>query len=282
MKRLLIACLMVGGASAASLPAYPVVYDPSVRGPVKNPAYMATPPRTVPSAMPREAPLPASAPAYAAPGYSAPTVQHYPRYMDSSNYEFNISVNYGFKASPDNPYACDMLGFELEGAYYFTNRQAVTLSIGFAGGGDDENFWVTPHDGHPPVPWTDSFDRSSFTLALGYRFSHRVNRFCDLQVGAKCGLDVQSIDTEFGYGWSDSYYDNPWDCGKRHTSVGMIYAGYVNLCFPISRNAMLLIGYQYRGSTAKPDAKYGYPYDMSFQTGTMRWHEVRVGAVFTF
>ena len=279
MKKPLIACLMVGGAVAAPLPDYPVVYDPVMRGPVQNPAYAAPHPASR-SMMPRGNAT-TSASAYAAPGYSGLTAQHYPRYRDPSNYEFTISVNYGFKASPDNPYSCDMLGFELEGAYYLTDHQAVTLSIGFAGGGDDENFWVTPREG-PPIPWTDSFDRSSVTLALGYRFSHRLSRFCELQVGAKCGLDVQSIDTEFGYGWSDYYYDNPWDCGKRHTTAGMIYAGYVNLCFPISRNAMLLVGYQYRGSTAKPDAKYGYPYDMSIQTGTMRWHEVRVGAAFTF
>lgn len=273
MKKALISCLLASVAAAAPLPDYPIVYDSAVGGPVQNPAY-AAPKRTAPSA--------AESPAYAGPKHQ-PSVQRYPRYMDSANYEFNLSVNYGFKACPDNSYACDMLGFELEGAYYLTDRQAVTLSIGLAGGGDDENFWVTPPPGKGlPYPWTDSYDRSSVTLALGYRFSQRLSRFCELQLGAKCGLDVQSIETEFGYGWSDPYYDNPWDCGKRDTAVGMIYAGYVNLCFPISRNAMLFVGYQYRGSTARPDAKYGYPYDMKFKTGTMRWHEVRMGATFTF
>lgn len=280
MNKILLTCLMTGTVVAAPLPDYPVVYDPTVRGPVQNPAYAKTR-RAVPAATPLQQPPPALPEAYAAQRHPATTAQHYPRYMDSSNYEFTLSVNYGFKACPDNAYACDMLGFELEGAYYLTNHQAITLSFGFAGGGDDENFWVIPEDA-PPYPWTDSYDRSSITLALGYRFSHRLGRFCELQVGAKCGLDVQSLDTEFGYGWSDPYYDNPWDCGKRDTVAGMIYAGYVNICFPIARNGSFFVGYQYRGSTAKPSAKYGFPYNMSIETGSMRWHEVRLGVNLTF
>lgn len=273
MKKVFLIATMIGYATAVPLPDYPYVYSPATHGPVSNPAYGQN--TDAAPALPQTA----GEKLQTTSGY-VPSA--YPRYKNSANYELNFSLSYGFDATPGNPYSCDMLGLELEGAYYFTQHQAVTLSLGFASGGDTENFWFQDAPGAPLYPWTDSYDRSSITLMAGYRYAHRVG-FMEVQVGAKCGLDVQILDPEFGPGWSDYYYgDNVWDFGKSHTAAGMSYAGYVNLCFPINRRSFFYLGYQYRGSTAKPHAKYREPYNLNIETKSMRWHEVRLGASFSF
>ena len=192
-------------AAAAPLPDYPVIYSPAVGGPVANPNYARISP-SLPAA-PKQ--TPGSAVAVEADRTlpntgqnTLPPVPRTPRYMRSSSYELDITGSYGFKATPDNLFSCDMVGAELEGAYYFTKHHAFTLSLGIMGGGRTEDLWVIPPNGDPPYPFTDSYDRMSFTLMAGYRYSRRLGRYMLLQAGAKCGMDVQTLDIDYGYGWS--------------------------------------------------------------------------------
>ena len=264
-------------AQAASLPDYPVVYNPQTGGPVQNPNYAQTPPPSAPAPQA----MPASPQSYPAAdgqpqGYYSPLV---PRYMDPSSYEVGLNLEYGFKASPDHRYACDIAGFELEGAYRLSKRHAITASIGFAGGGQTNDFLVVnPHGGFDP--FTDSYDRSSFTLMVGYRFTQPLGRRWVLQLGAKCGMDVQTLDIDYGYGWRWPYDD--WGDGQRDTDVGLAYAGYVNFGYRLTSNTVLYVGYQFRGSTAEPKMNYSIPEVPHEKAGSMRWHEVRIGASFRF
>ncbi len=277
----------VAVAAAAPLPDYPVIYNPAVGGPVANPNYARTT-SSLP-AEPKQTPGAAVATAAdrALPDAgqnTLPPVPRRPRYMNPSCYELDITGTYAFKAAPDNLFSCDMVGAELEGAYYFTKHHAFTLSLGIMGGGRTEDFWVIPSDGGHPYPFTDSYDRMSFTLMAGYRYSRRLGRYMLLQAGAKCGMDVQTLDIDYGYGWSGypyGYY-NDWGPDQSDTAVGMGYAGYVNVGFYISTNVVLHVGYQFRGSTARPKADYEIPGVPVEKVGTMRWHEVRLGFLIRF
>ncbi len=261
IKHIFLASLCTGSLWAAAMPDYPVIYDPSVGGPVANPAYGK--PEAVPDQKHDVGAQVKHAPAM-------------PRYRDASNYELNVTLSYDFDATPGDAYACDMAGIDIECAYYLTQHQALTLSLGFSGGGDTENYWVIDPKGS--YPWTDSYDRYSLTLMGGYRYVQKLGRYCEVQVGAKCGMDLQILDTDFGPGWSGYYEGMIDDRGDTHAAVGFGYAGYVNLCFPVGKNAYLLVGYQYRGSTTKPHAKYDLPGEhLDIRTHCMRWHEVRAG-----
>ena len=257
MKKTLciLSLLCAGIAAAASTPssAYPVIYSPEAGGPVANPAYAAR----------HEAPAAAS-------GNSATA------YHELSRYTLNLNIGYGFRATPDSKYACDVATVELEGAYYLAPHHALTLSAGFAGGGETHDYWV--RDRHDFYPFTDSYDRSSFLLMGGYRFSQMLGRYFIVQVGAKCGMDVQTISVDYGYGWRG--YDYPDSRSK--TSVGMAYAGYVNLGAFVTRHVCLHVGYQYLGSTAKPAVDNNFPDTPKCRTSSMRWHEVHAGMTFHF
>lgn len=257
-KTLLIFAL--AGAAAAQSPDYPVIYSAEAGGPVANPAYH-----------PQAA---AAAPAGPA-AYRRPVV--------ASRYAGNLLIGYGFLAVPDSKYATEVATCELEGAYRLSARQELTLSLGLAGGGETHDYWVREHGPHyhDSYPFTDSFDRLSFTVMAGYRFTQPITRRVSLQVGAKCGMDVQTLDVDYGYGWSGYPYDRYRD-GKTDTAVGMAYAGFANLLFHVTPNSDLVVGYQFRGSTAKPAPKAdgeGWP---GAHTGALRWHEVHVGAMFRF
>lgn len=254
MKTAIVA-LAMSGAALAQLPNYPLVYSPEAGGPVANPAYSR----------------PAAAAASEAPGAYAPV--HFQRYS------VGLAIGYGFMAVPHSKYATDVVTGEIEGAYHFTPKHAATLSIGLASGGETNDYWVREH--HHYEPFTDSFDRTSFTLMAGYRYTQPLARRVSLQLGAKCGLDVQTLDVDYGYGWSGypyGYYDD----GQRDTKAGMAYAGYANVVFHLARNADLLMGYQFRGSTVKPEPRTGYPDEPRYHTGSMRWHEVRIGIATRF
>ena len=258
-EMILIMAAMSGAAVAQQLPDYPVVYSAELRGPVPNPAYH------------RAAPAQQSA---ARPATGAMGMQLAP----APRYTVDLTLGYGFMAVPDSKYATDVVTCELTGAYQLTPQHALTLSLGLAGGGETNDFWVT--DGRNTYPFTDSYDRSSFTVMGGYRFTQPLARYVTLELGAKCGLDVQTLDVDYGYGWSGyPYYHRR---GKSNTSAGMAYAGYAGLRFQVAKNAELLVGYQFQGSTAKPSARTGYPEQPPTRTGTMRWHEVRIGAAFRF
>lgn len=271
-KTIYLLSLLAAGAvaSAATLPDYPLVYSPEVGGPVLRTGNAA------PAASAQSAQLQSKVATDAAPeGYTTPA--------DAAlMHRYTISLNgaYSFKATPNNKYACDMAGLEIEGAYYVVPHHAVTLSMGFAGGGATRNYWVHDHRHHVYEPYTDSFDRGNFTLMGGYRYSHAFGRYFVVQLGAKCGLDVQTLSVDNGYGWhghADSY-----DSSRSHSAAGLGYAGYVNLGAFITPHTCVHVGYQFRGTTAAPSVPGAYP-DMPRQSSSsMRWHEVRVGITCSF
>ena len=257
MKKTLLFLALVG-AAAAQTPNFPVIYSPETGGPVANPAYHSQIPPVTPAAY------------YSA---SVPT-----------RYAFDLLIGYGFKAVPDSKYATDVASCELEGAYRLSARQEVTFSLGLAGGGETNDYWVSeygPHHHHESSPFTDSYDRLSFTVMAGYRFTQPITRRVSLQLGAKCGMDVQTLDVDYGYGWSGYPY-NRYSDGKSDTKVGMAYAGFANIVFHVTPYSDVVVGYQFRGSTAKPEPKSDSPDWPGAHVGTMRWHEVHVGAIFHF
>lgn len=260
MKKTLL-LLALAGAAAAQTPDYPVIYSPEAGGPVPNPAYR------------QQAPAAATAP--------APTAYRMPPLP--TRYSGELLIGYGFLAVPNSKYATDVVTCELEGAYKLSPQQEITLSLGLAGGGETNDYWVRSGDRHhhESYPFTDSFDRLSFTVMAGYRFTQPLTRSVSLQLGAKCGLDVQNLDVDYGYGWSGYPYDHYRD-GKSSTSVGMAYAGYAHLLFHMTNYADLVLGYQFRGSTAKPSPKSNDPEWQPAHVSALRWHEVRIGAIFRF
>lgn len=253
---LFLLCILGIGATAGAATSsdYPVIYSPEARGPIPNPAY----------AQDRAA---ADTPA------AAPATAH-----ELRRYTLDLNVGYGFRAAPDSKYACNIASIEIEGAYYLLPHHALTLSIGYAGGGETHDFWVRDH--HDYYPFTDSYDRASFLLMGGYRYSHMIGQYIMVQAGAKCGMDAQTLTVDYGYGWRG--YDNYYPDGRNKTDVGMAYAGYVNVGAFITRNVCLHVGYQYLGTTAKPAVKSNFPDMPRFRSSSMRWHEVRTGLTFHF
>lgn len=256
MKKTLL-LLALAGAAAAQTPDYPVIYSPAAGGPVPNPAYHH-----------QQAPANTAPAAYGQP--NRPT-----------RYSADLLIGYGFLAVPDSKYATDVTTCELEGAYRLSARQELTLSLGLAGGGETNDYWINNPHRHESYPFTDSFDRLSFTVMAGYRFTQPLTRSISLQLGAKCGMDVQTLDVDYGYGWSGNPYYRYRD-GKSDTCVGMAYAGYAHLLFRVTNNAELMVGYQFRGSTAKPSPKSNDPEWTPAHVSALRWHEVRIGASFHF
>lgn len=261
MKKTIITLVLLatGSALASPLSPFPYIYSPAARGPVPNPAYRQT----------------------STPGEQE--TSHTPaQQMDSTpaplRYSLGITGGYAFKAVPNDRYACDMSTAEIEGAYFLRPRHAVTLSLGYAGGGSTRDYWLRDDRGY--TPFTDSYDRSSFTLMGGYRYSRSFGRYFLLQVGAKAGMDVQTLDVDYGPGWHPYPYGH--FRGQDGTAVGFAYAGYANVGFFITETACLHIGYQFRGSTAAPTADSEIPDIPNFRTHSMRHHEVRLGLTIHF
>lgn len=246
-KFLLLLSMAIASVASAQYMDYPVVYDAEIGGPVQNPSY---------------------APA-----------QEQPSYRDSAlllkRYTLDLGVGYAFRAAPSSKFACNMLTVEAEGAYFVLPHHALTFSLGFAGGGKTRNFWVC--DGWDDYPFTDSYDRMSLTFMGGYRYSRAFGRYFILQFGGKCGMDVQTLNVDYGYGWHDYDDDDDINRGRRNSGVGMAYAGYVNLGAFVSPNVCIHLGYQYRGSTARPSVSNPFPDEPKFKASSMRWHEVRLG-----
>lgn len=258
----LLALAVIGSAAAAPLPDYPIVYSPEAGGPVANPAYAARPKAPAASQVPPASQIqPEEAP-------QTPPLR----------YTLEINAGYGFKAVPDSKFACDVTTVELEGAYYLVPHHALTLSLGYASGGTTRDYWL--HDGRHYQPFTDSYDRSSFTLMAGYRYSRMLGRYIILQAGAKAGMDIQTLNVDYGPGWHPYPY-GLYD-GQDGAAVGFAYAGYANLGFFVTPNTCLHVGYQFRGSTATPSADSEIPDVPKFRTHAMRWHEIRAGITVHF
>ena len=193
-------------------------------------------------------------------------------------YTVDLNMGYSFSAAPNSRFACDMFGGELEGAYYLIPHHALTVSAGVASGGKTRDFWVRYNGWY--LPFTDSYDRMSITLMPGYRFSHMIGKRLILQVGAKAGLDIQSVSTEYGYRPHHGCYDDRHE--RSSTSAGLGYAGYAYVGFFVTKDVCVHLGYQYKGSTATPSVKYDLPWVGDAKTRSMRWHEVRAGVSVQF
>ena len=252
----LLTLLAASSSLAAALPNYPTIYSAEAGGPVPNPNY-----------------------ATASSSYTTSTPS--PTGANLGRYALDINFGYGFKATPDNKFACDMASVELEGAYYVAPHHALTLTLSFAGGGRTDDYW-TQVGGHRGefYPFTDSYDRYSYSLMAGYRYSRMLGRYAFLQVGAKGGLDIQRLDVDYGYGWHAYPYESYK--GQDDTAAGFAYAAYAYVGFFVTQSICLHVGYQFKGTTAKPTADSGYSDVPRFRGETMRWHEVRAGVTIHF
>ncbi len=238
------------------------VYTVPPSGPVLAPA----PPAVAPVA-------PIAAPAVA-PGRGMPLP---PQYAPSpKRYSFDLRGFYGFRAVPHSVYATDMVGMEAEFAWLYSPRQALTLSGSFGTGGNDRVNYV--HTPRGPIPVSEDFTRSDITLMGGYRFTQPLTQNTSISFSLKGGLDIQRLSyDDFCPG-----YDH-YDCHSYgETRCGFAYAAAVTLETRLTQNIMLQLGYQFRGSTTKPDAPSIVPGGASSSAHSLRWHEVHLGLRFAF
>lgn len=195
-----------------------------------------------------------------------------------ARWEFGANAGYGFSAAPDSRYETDMMGLELEAARYLTKQQALTLSIGVAGASHDRYFLVD--DGQHAYFFEDNYDRTDFYVMGGYRAVVVVSNRVALSLGVKAGLDVQSLRTEYGYpSCCPSYWYDDAN-GKTDTKAGFGYAGYANVSVEVTPQTFVELGYQYRGATTRPHARYadgGEGTPAGAKAADLRWHEVRLG-----
>ncbi len=199
---------------------------------------------------------------------------------------------YGFCSASGDPCAADLWGMEAEFAYAFTPRQAITLSLSFGSGGNsDVNVMQTPEG---PVPVSEDFTRSDFTLMLGYRFTQRLTEKTRLSFGIKGGLDVQhlSFDDYEAARRDEGHWEYDDVTGERvfvdgdhrygETTCGLAYAASVTLTTRVGAHTQLLLGYQFRGATTEPDAPSTIPGGPVSAAGALHWHEIHLGARFVF
>lgn len=202
--------------------------------------------------------------------------------MPRTRYEMGANFGYGFSAAPDSRYATDMVGIELEAARYITEHQALTLTLGLAGASHDSHFLVyDSKEGLGAYPFEDDYTRSDFYLMGGYRAVIVVSHRVAVSFGVKGGLDVQALNTEYGCHvyrhppyWYDDYHD------KTDIKAGFGYAGYVNISIEVTPQTFIEAGYQYRGATTQPRARFadwGEASPAGQKAADLRWHEVRVG-----
>ncbi len=222
-------------------PMAPVVASPQPVAPVVPTVPAAMPPQQqmVPAAMPQQV-----------------QVRHSPFTLDVRGY-------YGFRAVPNSACATDMAGMEAEFACYLNPFQAVTFSGSFGYGRHDA------HDFAGPAFAPEDFSRSDFSLMVGYRFTQPLTPYTSLSFGIKGGLDVQELSCDDAWGAPRG--------DRRETGCGFGYAASAMLETKLSRRTMLQVGYQFRGSTTKPDCPeraFGAP---PVSVHSLRWHEVHVG-----
>ncbi len=202
---------------------------------------------------------------------------------------FSVDIHgfYGFRAAAHSVYATEMKGVEAEMAWYFTPRQAFTLSLSYGtGGGGDTNYIDTPQG---PLAVSEDFSRSDFTLMLGYRFTQPLTQRTTLSFGLKGGLDVQwlgyddvqaELNDEGYWEWDEdigNYEHVKNDHSYSNTRCGFAYAASVTLETRLTEHLRFLLGYQYRGATTEPQAPSIVPGAPGTPARSLRWHEVHVG-----
>ncbi len=258
--------------------------SPEVRGRVFN----ASPGAAVPL---RPAELQPNAPL---PPLPSPQYGTLPQGHEQTRDKFSADVRgyCGLRAVPHSWHATDMWGLEVELAYSFTPRQAITFSASIGRGGNDEvNVMETPEG---PMAVSEDFTRTDFSAMVGYRFTQPLSARTRIAFGIKCGLDVQHLSYEdseaarrdeghWEYDDIDGEHEFVYDDHSYgETSCGFAYAASVMLTTQLTEHTSLLLGYQFRGATTEPDAPSVVPGGPSVSTSAMRWHEIHAGVHFVF
>ncbi len=212
---------------------------------------------------------------------SQPVIQE--KEADLYPFELGISAGWGITAKGDDePYVCDMGFINIEGAYYVMETVAFTIDFGFGYGGDELSADVSGASYYDYYDSEYDYSRISLSLMGGIRSVIPVMPYTSVVVGAKVGVDAQylSLNHNFGgsYYYNGYYYDYDYEEDQVNWNVGFAYAIYGGLSFQISEQTALDITYQYRGTTAKPEAEHfweeGCP---TVEAGELGFHEIRAG-----
>lgn len=263
---------------AAPLPAGIPVFNTPQAAPAPEPVTLSPAPSTAYS--------PAMQPAAAVPEVvDIPETAPLPPYVDQPMHGVSLHLLYGFSAAPDNEFATDVMGLNVQGVWFFTPHQAFTLDISFAGGWDHARLAaLDDHEHH----WLEryKFSRSRISIMPGYEVRVPLNRARNVYfiAGGKAGLDIAMMhvtDTDSYYYDHGHYYED----FRTKGTVGFAYAGMAGFSIRCSHSTWLDIGYQYFGSTAEPDVTYrsrNHHSRTKLQAHSMRWHEVHIGTTFRF
>lgn len=204
---------------------------------------------------------------------------------EERQHQFSFNLSYGISNNSENElYDCDLARFELECGYQFAPYQSVTLGLGIGGGGGDVEMMLPGN--HRPRYFEYEYNRTSFTLMVGYRVQIPVTQSLSLAAGVKGGLDVQKLSLDYypydmHYDpYEDTYYSKP---EQENSAVGFIYAAYAGLNYKINERTSLEVGYQFSSSSARPEARHewerGCPHVKAPEWGV---HEIRAGLRFNF
>lgn len=208
------------------------------------------------------------------------------------DYRMGISCHYGICGSRDEDFASDIVGLNWEGALFITQHHLLTLSGGLYVGVEthhddvEKDGFLYPHE----------YNRSGFTLMVGYAYSRQLSERWQVDLGVSGGLDCQLLDVDDAavprprrrgqsdpFGTDDDWYvEDEWDDGQRSRDFGFTYAGYVCLGYRVSEKIIVSLGYRYRASTAAPKAHYAYVNAPSRKAGSLAWHEVHLGLTYLF
>lgn len=202
-----------------------------------------------------------------------------PRHQIGFNLYGGISTN-----GESELYDTNMFGIELEYGYYFTKNQAVTLGMSFAGGGDNVVQYLPGK--HGPRYFEYDYNRSSFSLMLGYRVQIPLTQRLFFTAGVKGGMDVQGLSLEYyPKTWHYDPYDDEYytDADQSDYKVGLKYAAHAGLNFKLTEKTRVELGYQFSASTARPEVCHewerGCP---SVKAPEYGLHEIHVGLRFDF
>ena len=198
--------------------------------------------------------------------------------------QFGVHFAGGFSNGNGELYDTDIYSLELELAYNLNHYNALTLGLSMGMGGGDESMWLPGHRG--PRYFEYDYTRSSIACMLGYRLQVPITERVTFVMGAKGGLDNQSISLdyyphEYRYDpYDDTYYNDP---EQRDHKFGLTYAAYAGLSFNLSEKTSLEVGYQFRASTARPEVRREWEHgNPTVKVPEMGLHEVRVGLRFNF